>query len=88
MGLHLKLAWANIAPMNAAATEIIDRLGGTAKVSRIFGLSMPSVSDWKRDGIPHARVMFLRAAHRKTLAGIDLDAATARKQKTATKEPA
>lgn len=69
--------------MNVAATEIIDRLGGTAKVSRIFGLSMPSVSDWKRDGIPHARVMFLRAAHRKALAGVDLDAATARKAKAA-----
>lgn len=67
--------------MNEAATQIIDRLGGTAKVSRMFGLSMPSVSDWKRDGIPHARVMFLRAAHRKSLVGCDLDAATARKAK-------
>lgn len=75
-------------PMNAAATEIIDRLGGTAKVSRIFGLSMPSVSDWKRDGIPHARVMFLRATHRKTLSGIDLEAATSRKPKTPVAEVA
>lgn len=50
----------------------------------MFGLSMPSVSDWKHDGIPHARVMFLRAAHRKTLVGCDLDAATAaRKPKQA-----
>ncbi|PUA95489.1 hypothetical protein C8C99_0289 [Acidovorax sp. 107] len=70
--------------MNVAATEIIDRLGGTAKVSRMFGISMPSVSDWKHDGIPHARVMFLRAAHRKTLAGCDLDAATAPRKAEAT----
>lgn len=63
--------------MNTAATEIIDRLGGTAEVSRIFGLSMPSVSDWKKDGIPPARVMFLRVAKKKELADCDLDSATA-----------
>lgn len=67
--------------MNTAATEIIERLGGTAKVSRLFGLAMPSVSDWKRDGIPQARVMFLKVAKKKELAGFDLDAATARKAK-------
>lgn len=70
--------------MNTAATEIIERLGGTAKVSRLFGLAMPSVSDWKRDGIPQARVMFLKVAKKKELAGFDLDAATARKPKTTT----
>lgn len=68
--------------MNTAATEIIERLGGTAKVSRLFGLAMPSVSDWKRDGIPPARVMFLKVAKKKELAGVDLEAATARKSKT------
>lgn len=68
--------------MNTAATEIIERLGGTAKVSRLFGLAMPSVSDWKRDGIPPARVMFLKVAKKKELAGADLEAATARKAKT------
>lgn len=74
--------------MNVAATAIIDRLGGTAKVSRIFGLSMPSVSDWKRDGIPQARVMFLRAAHKKQLSGADFEAATARKAKPTATEVA
>lgn len=67
--------------MNTAATEIIRRLGGTAKVSRMFGVTMPSVSDWKRDGIPHARVMFLKVAHKKTLSGLDLEAAKSRKPK-------
>lgn len=70
--------------MNTAATEIIRRLGGTAKVSRVFGVTMPSVSDWKRDGIPHARVMFLKVARKKELAGADFEAATARKPKTTT----
>lgn len=70
--------------MNTAATEVIERLGGTAKVSRLFDLAMPSVSDWKRDGIPKARVMFLKVAHKKALAGVDLEAATARKPKAAT----
>lgn len=63
--------------MNTPATTVIDALGGTAAVARIFSLSKPSVSAWKKDGIPAARVMFLRVAHRKALAGIDLTAATA-----------
>lgn len=70
--------------MNTAATEIIERLGGTAKVSRLFGLAMPSVSDWKRDGIPKARVMFLKVAKKKELAGFDLEAATARANRQTT----
>lgn len=67
--------------MNTAASQVIDKLGGTAEVARLFSVAMPSVSDWKKDGIPPARVMFLRVAKRKELAGIDLDAATARKAK-------
>lgn len=61
--------------MNTAAVAIIHRLGGTAEVSRIFGLSMPSVSDWKRAGIPKARLMFLEVAYAKKLKGMDLAAA-------------
>lgn len=62
--------------MNYQATEIIDNLGGTAEVSRIFNLSMPSVSDWKKTGIPKARMMFLEVAHADALRGIDIGAAT------------
>lgn len=67
--------------MNIHATQVIDALGGTAAVARIFDLSMPSVSDWKKDGIPSARMMFLRATKKKELDGIDLTAATAPRRK-------
>ena len=70
------LACANIERMNHQATEIIEALGGTAEVSRIFSLSMPSVSDWKKTGIPKARMMFLEVAHAEALRGIDIGAAT------------
>lgn len=63
--------------MNPHATQVIDVLGGTAEVARLFDVRMPSVSDWKREGIPHARMMFLRAQCKDQLAGIDLQAATA-----------
>lgn len=62
---------------NPHAVKVIDALGGTAEVARIFNVRMPSVSDWKRDGIPPARVMFLSLAHADQLIGIDLKAATA-----------
>lgn len=66
--------------MNAAASEVIDKLGGTAEVARIFDLRMPSVSDWRVVGIPHGRMMFLRTAHAPALEGFDLDAATAKRR--------
>lgn len=61
--------------MNAQATQVVNALGGTAAVARLFDISMPSVSDWKKEGIPRARMMFLRVVCEKELAGIDLDAA-------------
>ncbi len=63
--------------MNSHATQLIDALGGTAAVARIFDARMPSISNWKRDGIPPARMMFLQVAYKNALAGIDLKAATA-----------
>lgn len=62
--------------MNQPATQIIEALGGTAAVARMFSLSMPSVSDWKKTGIPRARMMYLQAAHARSLKGIDTVAAT------------
>lgn len=52
-------------------------------MARLFALSMPSVSDWKKDGVPDARMMFLRVAKRKELRGINLAAATAPRRKSA-----
>jgi hypothetical protein len=35
--------------------KLIDRLGGTMAVARIFGIAHPSVSEWRNSGIPRAR---------------------------------
>lgn len=43
-------------------SEIIERLGGTIAVARLCEVKPPSVSDWKKNGIPKARLMFLRLA--------------------------
>jgi hypothetical protein len=63
--------------MNTPATQIIDALGGTSAVAKLFEISKPSVSDWRRKGIPKARAMLLRAIKQKELVGLDLLAATA-----------
>lgn len=73
--------------MNTSAVQVIDALGGTAAVARLFEIAMPSVSDWKKDGIPPARMMFLRLARKKALARIDLDAATAEKRTKPATQP-
>lgn len=68
--------------MNKKATKIIEALGGTAAVSRLFDLRMPSVSDWKKKGIPRARMMYLQAACPDALKGVDVAAATAKRTRT------
>lgn len=47
------------------ASEIIDFLGGTAVVSKIFGVSSAAVSKWRRIGIPPARLMYLEVKYPK-----------------------
>lgn len=41
-------------------SEIIDALGGTAAVARLCDVQPPSVSDWRKSGIPKARRMYLK----------------------------
>jgi len=42
------------------SNKIIDSLGGTSEVARIFNVRPPSVSEWRKTGIPESRLMFLR----------------------------
>ncbi len=42
------------------ASKIIDLLGGTVETARICEVEPPSVSDWRKYGIPKARLMYLK----------------------------
>ncbi|MEZ7524035.1 hypothetical protein [Burkholderia vietnamiensis] len=42
---------------------VIDRLGGTTAVARIFEIKPPSVHEWRTNGIPKGRLQYLRLAH-------------------------
>lgn len=75
------------AGMNPHATQIIKALGDTAAVARLFGIAMSSVSDWKKQGIPPARLMYLKVAHKKRLAGIDLKSAATQRRNSANTSP-
>lgn len=50
------------------ASKIIDDLGGTFAVARLCNVRPPSVSEWKRTGIPEARLQFLRLLHPEVFA--------------------
>ena len=41
------------------ANKIIDALGGTNAVAGIFKISAQAVSQWRTDGIPDSRLMYL-----------------------------
>ena len=42
--------------------KIIDALGGTNATARLCEVAPGSVSDWRKTGIPKARLMFLKLA--------------------------
>lgn len=41
---------------------LIDRLGGTNAVAALCEVTPQAVSQWREDGIPNARLMFLKLA--------------------------
>jgi hypothetical protein len=41
--------------------HVIDALGGTGAVAKLCEVSSQAVTQWRRAGIPHARLMYLRA---------------------------
>ena len=44
------------------ADEIIDALGGTSETARLCEIQPPSVSEWRRNGIPKPQLKFLKLA--------------------------
>lgn len=44
------------------ANQIIDAIGGTYRVAELCQVSAQAVSQWRKDGIPQARIMYLKLA--------------------------
>lgn len=49
--------------MQADHSRLIDDLGGTSAVAKMFDIEPPSVSYWRANGIPKARLMYLKAVY-------------------------
>jgi len=52
---------------------IIDRLGGTSEVARLCGVKLPSVSEWRKQGIPKARLMYLKLLRPDVFEGVHVE---------------
>lgn len=57
--------------MDQIANTVIDRLGGTSAVAKICEIKPPSVHEWRENGIPKARLQFLRLAYPQAFEGLD-----------------
>src|SRR5271157_6062826 len=42
--------------------QIIEALGGTTETARLFDIAAASVSEWRKEGIPKSRLMYLKVA--------------------------
>lgn len=58
--MSLVALWSSMLDMTP--TEIIDALGGTTHVAKLCEVTEGAVSQWRRNGIPNARLMYLRLA--------------------------
>lgn len=45
---------------NIISGEVIDRLGGTNAAAELCDVTAQAVSQWRANGIPKARLMYLR----------------------------
>lgn len=52
------------------AVTAIERMGGTSAVARLCDIAPASVSEWKRTGIPRARLQFLKLARPEAFDGL------------------
>jgi hypothetical protein len=55
-------------------SAIIEALGGTFRVAKLCEVRPPSVSGWKKHGIPDARLMFLRVVHPEVFKALEENA--------------
>lgn len=52
---------------------IIDAFGGTSEVARICEVTTGAVAQWRYDGIPRARLMYLRLLRPDVFATVDAE---------------
>jgi DNA-binding transcriptional regulator YdaS (Cro superfamily) len=46
-------------------SEIIELLGGTGKVAKLCNVSAPAVAQWRKNGIPKDKLIFVAASLEK-----------------------
>lgn len=56
--------------MDELANYIIDELGGTRKVARLFDIAEASVSGWRKSGVPKSRMMYIKLAYPQLLSNM------------------
>ena len=56
--------------------QIIDALGGTSETARLFGIAAASVSEWRKEGIPKSRLMYLKVVRPDLFASAETVAET------------
>ncbi|MDE2472546.1 MAG: hypothetical protein KGL35_28415 [Bradyrhizobium sp.] len=59
------------------ANQIIDKLGGTYAVAALCQVTAQAVSQWRHDGIPQARLMYLQLARPDVFREIELESGRA-----------
>lgn len=56
--------------LNLTDKQIIELLGGATKVAKLCEISVPAVSQWQNNGIPHTQMVFLGAELEKQSHGL------------------
>jgi hypothetical protein len=62
------------------ATEIIERLGGVTKTAALCEVTAQAVSQWHTNGIPKARLKYLRLARPDVFEQVDAQKSSSESQ--------
>src|ERR1700739_3157409 len=68
--------------------QIIDALGGTSETARLFNIAAASVSEWRKEGIPKSRLMYLKVVRPDLFVSASSAAAVAEAHAISTSIPA
>lgn len=82
--LHQRgIARYTFAMMKNESTRVIDAIGGTVKVARLCSVTKGAVSQWRDNGIPRARLMYLRLLRPDVFATLDAESPPKSEEKRA-----
>lgn len=58
--------------MKITHSDLLDKIGSSTELAHEFGVTVGAISQWRTDGIPKARLMYLELKYKKAFKDVEL----------------